>query len=1008
MLIGRSAILEAFEGLIEQAELEETSPRIALVSGDAGVGKSRMVTEIKSRTVQRGWELLQGNCFETDRTLPYAPFLDMLQAFCAKNPVDVITAEFAQVAPELIPLLPDLKIYFPEIDTTPLLDPDPEKHRIFHALSQFFTQLIRSRPRLIVIEDLQWTDDTSLEFIHYLARRLSAQPGSYALLLTFRSEELHPVLRHFLAELDRNRFAREFRLPLLTRDEVSSMLRSIFEQPRPVRIEFLNTIYELTEGNPFFIEEVLKSLLVAGDIFYSAKDGIWDRKPMRELRIPRSVQDAVHRRTEHLSLPARQIMILAAVIGRGFHFSHLQSLADLIGPGRYASSETELLELLKELINAQLLVEEAGDQFSFRHTLIRQAVYSQLLARERQSLHRQVAEMMEFVYTDSAHIDAHLEELSYHFFEAADWGKALIYAQKAGHKARKLYASRQAIDHFSRALHAAGQIPGEEPFSLYQARGQSYKDLDQFERAEADYLAALELAESSGDQRKVWSALLDLGLLWSGHDYVRGGEYFRSALNIARGLNNPAILAHTLNRIGNWNLNRGNPTQALGYHNEALEIFEGLQDKHGIAQTLDLLGIALYVGGDLINGSRRYEQSLDLFRELHDRQGMINSLTYLGVRSRFTTEVLGVESLDQLLPACETGLQLAREIGWRSAESALICSLAHCLTVMGEYGMALDSGQAALEIAEDIQHFEWICSASWALGSIYHHLFHFHEAQSLLEKALAMATAIRSTLYIQDVSATLALNLIALGELAQAQTVLDGILMPGETWETWGLRLCQCSYAELELARGNPERALEIVDGLIASAKNIAAAGRRSIPRLAYLRGKALAGLDMAEDAEIELRAARDVAGLQARKPLLWRAHIELGKVLLTLKQDDAAQVEFFAAQTLVEELAAGISDETLGSDFRRHAGELIPTSPLQTPRQAAKLKYDGLTEREREVAVLVARGKSNREIAQELVVSERTAATHISNILNKLDFSSRVQIAAWALETGLADQNPE
>jgi predicted ATPase/DNA-binding CsgD family transcriptional regulator len=1003
VLIGRTAILEALDQLIKQVGESNISSPVVLISGDAGVGKTRMVVEMRTRVAQLDWEIFQGNCFETDRTLQYAPLLDMLRAFCATSTGDEIRAAFDLVAPDLINFLPELRSFFPDLEPDPLLSPDPEKRRIFSALAQYFINYVKNQKRLIVIEDLHWIDDTSLEFVLYLARQLAIQPAPGMLLFTYRNDQSHRSLMHFLAELDRSHLATEFQLPYLTQAEVDVMLRTIFDQPRPVRIEFLNAIYNLTEGNPFFIEEVLKSLLVAGEIYYSEKEKIWDRKPMSELHIPRSVQDAVYRQTEKLSEAARQILTLASVVGRRFDFSTLEQLVTVLGPKLSVSSEVDLVNLLKDLIAAQLLVEESGDRFAFRHELTRQAIYTQLLARERKLIHQRVAQRIESIYENTSQIETRLNVIAHHYYEAEDWEKALAYSRLAGEKAQKLYAPRQAIKQFTRALHAASQASITPSINLYLMRGKAYRDLDEFEQAQSDFLTALELGQASGDRHIEWQALLDLGLLWSGHNYLRGGDYFQRSLEIARSLGDPAKLAHTLNRIGNWNLNRGYPSEALRYHDEALKIFETLQDKNSIAQTLDLLGITHYVGGDLVNGTACYDQSLSLFRELNDRQGMINSMTYLALRSCFTTEVLDVDSLSQLIPAGESGLQMARDIGWRSAESAILSCLAQCLCAMGEYGRALSYGQSALLIAEDIQHSEWICSAYWALGTIQHQLFNLSEAQKQLEHGLGMAREIRSTLYIQDVSSTLALNLIAQGDLEQAERILDTVLAPEYSGETWGQRLCWCTRAELALARGNPDHALRILDQLIMSAKNIETHGPRSISRLTFLRGKALANLDRLPDAEIELRAAQSVARTQGRKHLLWRSDIELGNVLLALKQDELAEMEFSSARAMVGGMAVTIHDDAHRNNFLLHAFLTFPESPILSPRKAAKKKYDGLTEREREIAALIALGKSNRQIAQDLYVSERTAATHVSNILNKLDFSSRVQIAAWAIENGLA-----
>ena len=194
------------------------------------------------------------------------------------------------------------------------------------------------------------------------------------------------------------------------------MLSAIFEQRhtafdmrRFLHRELLEALYTLTEGNPFFVEEILSSLIAAGDIFYVR--GYWNRRAGTQVSIPQSVQDAVQQRTAHVSEEARYVLTLAAVAGRHFDFALLQQLTQY--------EEHQLLLLMKELVSAQLVVEESADQFAFRHALTRRAIYTQLLARERSLLHLTIAQTME--HQASATTDAHLEDLAYHFYQASTW-----------------------------------------------------------------------------------------------------------------------------------------------------------------------------------------------------------------------------------------------------------------------------------------------------------------------------------------------------------------------------------------------------------------------------------------------------------------------------------------------------------------------------------------------------------------------------------------------------------
>ena len=261
-------------------------------------------------------------------------------------------------------------------------------------------------------------------------------------MLTYRSDELSTNLRHFLAQLDRERLAQEIPIERLRREGVEAMLQAIFMLPSTTRLELLDPIYTLTDGNPFFVEEILTSLIASGEMYYA--NGSWERKPLGEMHIPRSVQDAVHQRTDQLSEPTRQILTMAAVAGRRFDFALLQELSK--------HDEQHLLLLIKEMIAAQVVVEESEEQFAFRHALTRQAIYADLLVRERKALHRVLPTTMEHLYART--LEAHLADLAYHFYEAGAWEQALQYGQLAGEQAERLYAPHTVIEQATRALDA--------------------------------------------------------------------------------------------------------------------------------------------------------------------------------------------------------------------------------------------------------------------------------------------------------------------------------------------------------------------------------------------------------------------------------------------------------------------------------------------------------------------------------------------------------------------------
>ena len=988
-MVGRASELIAIHQIIENTNSGQG--QVVLLSGEAGIGKSRLVKEAKAYATDLNFRVVQGNCFPTDLSCPYAPILDLFRTLLAQSDTTKIQYMLKPFARDLYPLLPDMISPITDLSTAQAsmaLEPEQEKRRIFTALVHCFTSLATELPLMLIIEDLHWCDDTSLEFLHYLARHSTDHP--LLLLMTYRSDEIRPALASWLAQLDRERLAHEYLLSSLSRNDVDAMLQAIFDLQRRVPSETLNALYELTEGNPFFIEEILKSLITAGGIFYM--DENWEHKPLSELHIPRSVQDAVQQRTDQLSKDARHVLTLAAVAGRRFDFVLLQQLTH--------HDEQQLLILMKELIAAQLVIEELAEHFAFRHALTRQAVYAELLARERKALHLTIAETIESFYTST--LDAYIADLSYHFYEADAWEKALKYAQNAGDKAQTLFAPHAAIDHYTRALSALYNLAITPPPEMFRKRGQAYEILGEFEHARSDFELSLHIARSNGDQQAIWEAQLNLGMLWTGSDYERSGEYYQQAFELSQAMNEPSTIAHSLNRLGNWNLNLERPLEALEYHQKALTIFEGLRDQHGIAETLDLLGMTSYLGGDLVQGTIYYKQAVVLFEELDDRQGLTSSLATLTLRGptyQTDTMVSATTSLADVIPDGERALKIAQDIEQRSAEAYALLFLGFCLGAKGDYTRALELALRGLEIAEEIEHQQWKAAAHCVLGVMYRDLIELPMARQHLEQALSLAKGISSLHWIRTATGHLASTYVMQKELDRAEELIHASIDANTPTQTLGQRLTWCASAELALAKGSPARALEIADQLLASATNFSE--DRNIPRLSKLRGEALSALNRPSEAEEVLEHARKAAQQQEALPLLWRMHLALGKCFQIQRRYEAAEESLLAARDIIEKLAPNVPGESLRSDFLEHTHSLLSImSP--SPQRDAKRTYDGLTAREREIAVRIARGQSSREMAEALVISERTVETHIGNILSKLGYNARTQIAVWATEKGL------
>ena len=345
-------------------------------------------------------------------------------------------------------------------------------------------------------------------------------------------------------------------------------------------------------------------------------------------------------------------------------------------------------------------------------------------------------------------------------------------------------------------------------------------------------------------------------------------------------------------------------------------------------------------------------------------------------------------------------MRIAREIGQRPAEAYALSLLALCLGSQGAYSRAFEYAQNSLAIADEIEHHQWMTTAHCTLGALYRDLLALQKAQAHFDQALSLAREINSLFWIRIATGYLASTTVALRDLPRARQQLEAALDLQTPPITMAQRLMWCASVELALAQGHPERALALTDQLAASAANLSAG--RGILRVSTLRGEALLALHRPAEAEIALETARELAIAQGARPMQWRLALILGQVYLSQARSAQAEQAFLTARTLIEELAAAVPDKHIREDFLRQGTTLLPRTRPLSPNRSIKQTFGGLTSREREVAALLAQGKSNREIADTLVVNARTIETHVSAILSKLGFSSRAQIAVWAAEKGL------
>ncbi len=1001
ILIGRKSQMATLHDSLSQAA--NGRGQLILISGEAGVGKSRLVKETIAIAVQEGFTSLTGHCYETERAFPYAPLVDALSDFLAPHTLEKYPEDFYIAAQQFACLIPELNELKGE--TAPKMDPEQKKHRLFYLLTNFIRILSASRPLLFVIEDLHWCDESTLEFLLHLLQGIDSL--SSCILLSYRAEETQASLIHFLAEIDRRRITTEISLPSLSRSEVDALLQTIFTSSRPVHAEFLNKIFDLTEGNPFFIEEILKLLISSGEIFYDGSE--WDRKSVDQLHIPRSLQDAVQQRFESLSPRARQLLSVCSVAGDRFDITVLQPILQ--------AREQEIIRWIKESITSQLILEVGEGIFAFRHALTRQAIYQGLLSIERKRLHLIIANQMEEKLLNAPPqllVGTLVADLAYHYSQAGDWKKAIEYTKQAGEMAVLLRAPRDAIRFYTLAITASVKLASQADLECHRARGRCYEILGNFVSANEDYEQAFALAHAEQDLFAEWQILTDLGFLWASKNYARAGDFFSRSLVLAHEINQPTLLAHSLNRLGNSHVNTGDLQKGAREHQQALSIFQSQNDYAGVAESHDLLGVTYSLSGNLQASHNHFVQALALYRQLDDKRGVISCLASLN------TEVFHSETAywsPTTLTVCQKNaaeaLRLAIELDWTAGQAQVEWATGGMLATFGELGEGLAHARKALEIATRIDHRQWMTASYSTLGVLETMLLLPQKAIATLEKGLSLANELGSAYWIGHITAHLALAYLLEKDWEGSERILQSAGQQNQDLETQVIQTLSerditWAWGETLQVSGQPGKALAIAEQLLATdhvSYKLTEAWvdqGRNIPFLLKLKGDALKSLNRCEEAEQALERAISGANQRHAWTVLWQIQRSLGQLALHRRRWKSAEDYFSSARAIIHSLARTIDDPDLFQAFLQTALASMPAEKLNSSRRRSPYSFGGLTEREHQVAALIAQGKSNREIADKLVLSERTIENHIARILNRLEFELRAQIAAWVIKVGL------
>jgi tetratricopeptide (TPR) repeat protein len=825
-LVGRGNEYGLLIGLL--AHLTGGTGHVVLLEGEPGIGKSRLMRELAAYAGGRGLQRLATRCYEIERAMPYQPVIDLVtQAAELASPAALQKLPPVSLA-EIAALVPGVaeRVAVPRLSSD---FPEARRARLFRAIAQLFEALAGGRQLVVMVDDVQWADDASAQFLHFLARQAASQP--LLLLCAYRDEALQTdeQLAVLVASLRREAHARHMPLARLQLADTRALLQGFGDAELAARLQ------RETEGNPFFLTSMLHAL----------REGEITAGESGELALPDALRAAVRARLAHVPAEARTTLDVAAVLGRHFDFDTLLALT--------REPEERLLRALEILVARKLLREDAGEGFyDFSHDKVREVAYREIGAARRMLLHRAVAEALERGGEGEARLAEHYER-------GHAWAKALHNMVLAGERSQKLFAMRDALHWLARAVELAEAHPEalqERPLAdLYERRGVARAQAGQTQGAVTDLRRVIEAARARGDRAKARDGLIQLGMTYRrADDYESATACLTEALAECRAMSDERRAADTLYHLGTVMWSDCRNREAIAFHDEAVAICERL----GLA---DLVAVQAYHGRGEAHFSNLepqaaigcFNRSIELARGIGDKSYEAENLMMVAYAY---TGYMGLGDYGKAAQIFQSALDIAQraDLQWHMGPTLL--GLDHVRACTGRYGEAWAGMTKTLRWLESTRQTRYQLIAYDLMGHLLIDIGQHERAVELSERALALARAARITFWRPRIEANLAIASIRLGLLHVGPLLENAIEQARENREGTQRVRCLEGLAELALVRGDAAGCLRHADELLAAAqrgglKEIAAHARR-------WRGEALAagGDRMAASAELELAAA--------------------------------------------------------------------------------------------------------------------------------------------------------
>ena len=583
-LVGREDEIRQMEMFWRQTD--HNTSQVLLITGESGIGKTRLVRELSALVNISEGKVLAGECY-AEGGMPFEPFAQMIQATvddtCFQN-LDL--PDF--VISNLVTIAPALQLCYPDIRPVKRFESPTEQNLLFESILIWISTLATRYPLLLFIDDTHWADSATLSLVRYITRR--TRNRAVLFVLAYREAELDVSgsLEKLLSDLNRDRLTTRIKLTRFDKQKTHQLIKTMLNSTFDLDHQLIDRIYQETEGNPFYIEEVCKSLVEDGQLVFD--EGLWKVKNIDQIVIPQSLRLTVQSRLSRLPEQTQDMLKVAAIFGREFEFDILKHA--------FPIDEDQLLNALEIAEKAQIISElpHRESHFVFEHALIPSSLRESLNTLRRQRLHRKAASAIEREKPDD------FETLAFHYEQAGDVENARRHYTRAAERDLRIYAFQEAETHSRAALELCKT---DADFAqLYELLGESQFGQSKFEQAESTWKNAIQTLKHLGNTDKmahVYSR--SARAAWYAGDEKRGLATCREGmLNLPENINTAgtagaAMLIHETARACVFN---DLQDEALALCNKALQLAEKLGLVEVQAETLATLGILPDQSDDLV------------------------------------------------------------------------------------------------------------------------------------------------------------------------------------------------------------------------------------------------------------------------------------------------------------------------------------------------------------------------------------------------------------------------